>query len=396
HWAEMRKGRLPYIPNVPTGWDATARCRNEVVFPWAGACWYPYCGTFTNAVPELFEKYLRDAKAAAEADPKRPGAVYIYAWNEYTEGGALLPNVREGDLMLRCVGRVFGRSPADKLTSCTMKHWWDPAAKNGTAFTVDAPTHENLKYGPHMRQSLDVWLPPAAPDAKTPVLINIHGGGWSDGDRLGDIAGLWAKCRKEGIALVSISYRMVHDAHDAGIKPPVKACLDDAVAAIEFVKAHAAEWRIDVGRVGLTGGSAGACSSLYASLQGDCALGIRALLVNSPQTSIDPQEMKAWIPNSNYGAHAFGYASFGEWLAHRADCLDQIEAYSPAGLLRRCTAAKAPVFLYACGPLPPPGQLPDDPTHAAMFCVKFEEICRAKGIVCRRGADADLFAELKR
>lgn len=396
HWAEMRRGKLPYIPLVPTGWDSTPRCRNDVAFPWNGECWYPYCGTFTNVVPEVFEKYLRDAKAAAESDPKRPGAVYINAWNEYTEGGFLLPSVREGDLMLRCVGRVFGHSPADKLTSVTMKHWWDPKAENGKAFTVDLPTHENVKYGPHLRQGMDVWLPERAPGAKTPVLVNIHGGGWVDGDRLGGISGMWARCRKEGVALVSISYRMISDANDARIRPPVKACLDDAVAAIEYVKSHADEWGIDVNRIGLTGGSAGACSSLYAALQGDCALGVRALLVNSPQTSIDPEEMRAWIPNSRYGHHAFGYGSFDEWLKHREDVLPWIEKFSPAALLRVCAAAKAPAFFYTSPELPKAGELPADPTHAAMFCVKFEELCRAKGVVCRRGGNDDLFAELKR
>ena len=394
HWAEMRKGKLPYIPVVPTGWDATARCRNDVPFPWSGADWYPYCGTFTNAVPEIFEKYLRDAKAAAESDPKNPGVVYVNAWNEYTEGCTLLPNVREGDLMLRCVGRVFGRRPADKITSCSMKHWWDPKAKNGRAFSVDAPTHENLKYGPHMRQSLDVWLPENPSGAKTPVLVNIHGGGWSDGDRLGGIASLWPACRKAGVALVSISYRMVHDARDTGVHPPVKACLDDAVAAIRFVQDHAGEWRIDPARIGLTGGSAGACSSLYASLQDDCALGIRALLVHSPQTSIDPKEMKEWIPNSRYGAHAFGYPDFQTWLAKRNECLPWVERFSPAGLLRACTPAKAPTFLYTCPALPPKGELPKDPTHAAMFCVKFQELCEARGIACRKGSLDELLSIL--
>lgn len=272
------------------------------------------------------------------------------------------------------------------MTSCTMKHWWDPKAGNGKAFTVPAPTFENLKYGSHMRQSLDIWLPKTATDKKRPVLVNIHGGGWSDGDRLGGVSGMWSRCEKEGVALVSISYRMVHDANDAGIKPPVKACLDDAVAAIQFVKAHAAEWNLDLARIGLTGGSAGACSSLYASLQNDCELGIKGLFVQSPQTSIDPKEMKAWIPNSRYGAHAFGYSGFDNWLAHREEILPWIEKFSPAGLLRRCTAAKAPVFFYTCPELPPAGELPKDPTHAAMFCVKFKEICEARGIVCSRGS----------
>ena len=85
-----------------------------------------------------------------------------------------------------------------------------------------------------------------------------------------------------------------------------------------------------------------------------------------------------------------------DWLEHRADVLPWIEKFSPAGLLRACTAAKAPVFLYTCPALPKAGELPADPTHAAMFCVKFEEICKSRGIACRRGNDSDLFAELKK
>ena len=386
---------LPFYPSVSTGWDATPRCRADVPFPWAKELQYPYCMTITNATPELFERNLRRAREFAENDPKHPGVVYINAWNEYTEGCYLLPTVREGDQMLRAVARVFGRKPADKIAYCTMKHWWDPKAKNGKAHVVEAPTFENLKYGPHMRQSLDVWLPKEKATKPAPVLVNIHGGGWVDGDRLGGVGGMTVACRKHGAALVSISYRMIADANEAGIKPPVKACLDDAVAAIRFVQAHAAEWNIDPTRIGLTGGSAGACSSLYAAFQGDNALGIRGVMVNSPQTSIDPKEMKEWIPNSRYGSHAFGYANFEKWLEHRADCLSWIERFSPAGLLRACTASRAPVVFYSCPDLPPAGELPKDPTHAAMFCVKFQEICESKGVTCRKGTLDELLTVLE-
>lgn len=386
---------LPFYPSVSTGWDATPRCRADVPFPWAKELQYPYCMTITNATPELFERNLRRAREFAENDPKHPGVVYINAWNEYTEGCYLLPTVREGDQMLRAVARVFGRRPADKIAYCTMKHWWDPKAKNGKAHVVEAPTFENLKYGPHMRQSLDVWLPKEKAAKPAPVLVNIHGGGWVDGDRLGGVGGMTVACRKHGAALVSISYRMIADANEAGIKPPVKACLDDAVAAIRFVQAHAAEWNIDPTRIGLTGGSAGACSSLYAAFQGDNALGIRGVMVNSPQTSIDPKEMKEWIPNSRYGSHAFGYANFEKWLEHRADCLSWIERFSPAGLLRACTASRAPVVFYSCPALPPAGELPKDPTHAAMFCVKFQEICESKGVTCRKGTLDELLTVLE-
>ena len=391
-WAAHADGPLPYIPVVTTGWDSSPRCQEKEPFPWKRRS-YPYGAIFTNATPDRIETLLRDAKAFVEKDPHHFNVVYINSWNEYTEGCWLLPTVRENDLRLRAVRRVFGGKPA-KIVGCAMKHWWNKNAKNGTSFSVDAPTYENLKYGPHYRQGMDVWLPETKAAAPTPVLINIHGGAWVDGDRIGGTEMMLAACRDAGVALVTISYRMVADANDAGIRPPVKACLDDAVAAVRFVQAHAAEWNVDPARVGLTGGSAGACSSLYAALQGDNALGIRAVLAASPQTSLDPKEMKEWIPNSRYGSHAFGYANFAVWLDHRADCLAEINRYSPAALLRACTAKRAPVFLYSCAALPPKGELPKDPTHAAMFCVKFGEICADRGIVCRKGALNDLLTEL--
>ena len=397
-YAEYSEAVLPYYPSVSTGWDATMRCRNEEPFPWKGPKGdYPYCMTLTNNTPEHFERNLRQAKAFAESDPKRPNVVYINAWNEYTEGCYLLPTVRESDQMLRCVGRVFGHKPADKITCCDMKHWWDPKAKNGRAHLVDAPTYENLKYGPHLRQGMDVWLAKSADGKPTPILVCIHGGAWMDGDRLSaGTPSTVAKCRAAGVSYASITYRMVPDGRDLGVNPPVKVCLDDAVAAIRFVQDHAKEWNIDPTRVGLTGGSAGACSSLFVSFQGDNALGVKAIQVGSPQTTLDPKEMREWIPNAHYGAHAFGYGTFKEWLDRRADCLTWINRFSPAELLRQCTPARAPVVYYTCPPVPPKGELPKDPTHAGMFCVKFKEICDRKGVKCEQGGLDKLLVELRK
>ena len=204
------------------------------------------------------------------------------------------------------------------------------------------------------------------------------------------------ECRARGVAFATVSYRMLGDGRLEGLNPPVQAPLADAVAAIRCIQAHAKEWNIDPTRIGLTGGSAGACSSLYASFQDDNALGVKAILVHSPQTTLDPKEMREWIPNARYGGHAFGYGTFDEWLARRADCLKWINRFSPAELLRQCTASRAPVVFYTCPAVPPKGELPKDPTHAGMFCVKFKEISDAKGVVCRPGGLDQLLGELKR
>ena len=90
------------------------------------------------------------------------------------------------------------------------------------------------------------------------------GGGWNAGDRI-PAASEWEPiCRKEGIALISVGYRFIQDGRDEHLSPPVRAPLDDAVAAIRFIQAHADEWKIDVTRMELTDGSAGACSSPHA------------------------------------------------------------------------------------------------------------------------------------
>ena len=163
----------------------------------------------------------------------------------------------------------------------------------------------------------------------------------------------------------------------------MQGCLDDCENALKFVKAHAAEWNLDTSRIGLAGGSAGACTALYLALKDDNALGVRAVAPIIAQTSMDPQEMKAWIPNSKYGAHAFGYRNFADWLAHRAECLADIERISPAALARKIDPARAPqIFLQYGSPLKP-GEIAKDPTHSPVFGEKFRELCAGRGIPCK-------------
>ena len=332
--------------------------------------------------PVRFEATLREAKAYAE--PAADGWVLLDAWNDYARSRHLLPHLRLSDQMLRCVGRVFGRHPADVFVF-GQKKGNNPKAPNGKAMNVPMPTYENVKYGRHPRQGMDVWLPKSGEKA-TPIVLFIHGGGWVNGDRMNvDVISRLETCRQRGVAFATVSYRLLSDGRLGGIRPPVKACLDDAIAAIRLVQDRSQEWNVDPRRIGLTGGSAGACSSLYAALQDDCALGIRAVLAMRPQTSLDPKEMREWIPNIKYGHSAFGYKGFDDWLAHREDCLEWIGRFSPIALLRGCTRSKAPVFLYFAMPDPPAGKLPKDPTHAGMFCTKFREACERKGISCQPG-----------
>jgi len=256
------------------------------------------------------------------------------------------------------------------------------------------PTLANVPYGAHERQVLDFYK--AESDRPTPLLFFIHGGGWTHGDKntMGGVKAYLAA----GISVVAINYRYTSQAQAAGVTPAVKAPLEDAARALQFVRSKAAEWNIDKARIAASGGSAGACSSLWLAFHKDMAdpksadpiahesTRLWCVAVSAPQTTLDPQQMKEWTPNSKYGGHAFGFtgdkakglSQFDEFLQNRDKILPWIAEYSPYAL----AGADAPP-IYMTFPKPPAlGQNQDDPTHTANFGVKLEEKLRGLGVEC--------------
>jgi len=264
-----------------------------------------------------------------------------------------------------------------------------PAARPGPP-----PTQANVAYGPHPKQVLDFWQ--AASAQPTPLVFFIHGGGWQGGSK-NRVDGVPAYLAA-GISVVSVEYRFIAEATADHVVPPVKGPLHDAARALQFVRSKAAAWHLDRTRIGATGGSAGACSSLWLAFHPDLAdpqssdpvarestrLWCAAVLV--AQTTLDPQQMKAWTPNSHYGGHAFGFkgdpqrklSPFDEFLAGRGKILPWIAEYSPYALV---TADDPPVYLLYNSP-PALGQAQKDPTHTANFGVKLQEQCRSVGVPC--------------
>jgi acetyl esterase/lipase len=256
------------------------------------------------------------------------------------------------------------------------------------------PTLANVAYGTHPRQVLDFWR--ANSSEASPLIFFIHGGSWRGGSK--SHVSHVAEYLAAGISVVSIEYRFIAAAVREGIMPPVKGPMDDAARALQFVRSKAAEWNIDKIRIAASGGSAGACSALWLGFHSDlshpmstdpiarestrlwCIAGIGA------QTSLDPMQMKEWIPNSRYGGHAFGFrdnvngarSGFEQFLESREAILHWIIEYSPYAHL---SASAPPVYLAYKAP-PALGQEQDDPTHSANFGVKLQEKCKRLGVSC--------------
>jgi acetyl esterase/lipase len=96
--------------------------------------------------------------------------------------------------------------------------------------------------------TLDAFTPEGA--GPFPTCILVHGGGFTKGDKTTFIKPLFEPLSKAGFTWFTINYRLA---------PTYRypACIDDVQAAIRWVKAHAAEYKVDVKRIALVGESAG-------------------------------------------------------------------------------------------------------------------------------------------
>ena len=109
---------------------------------------------------------------------------------------------------------------------------------------------------PDRAEKLDLYLPaPLAPDKRTPAIVWIHGGGWTGGEK-GEARGteVCTTLANAGYIAVSINYRLGDSAWPQDLL--------DCKNAVRFLRAHAAEYRLDPERIAVAGGSAGGHLSL--------------------------------------------------------------------------------------------------------------------------------------
>lgn len=94
-WDSLSLG-VPYFPNVTMGWDPTPRHYNPMRI-------------FTGNTPARFEEALRLVRDRLKGKPG-PQMITINAWNEWTEGSFLEPELQYGMGYLDALKRVFGKS----------------------------------------------------------------------------------------------------------------------------------------------------------------------------------------------------------------------------------------------------------------------------------------------
>ena len=132
--------------------------------------------------------------------------------------------------------------------------------------SIEADYFEAIPYGPYDANLFDIYLP--ASDEPTPLLIYIHGGGFTGGSR--DTSSDEERVLSylvEGVAYASIDYRLLQKLDTEGVIKP----LSDSTRCVQFIRYHAEQLNIDPERIILMGGSAGAGTSLWIGFNDDMA-----------------------------------------------------------------------------------------------------------------------------
>jgi acetyl esterase/lipase len=108
--------------------------------------------------------------------------------------------------------------------------------------------YEDLRYGEHPENLLDVYCPEDAQGC-LPTIISIHGGGWFYGSKK-LYSHYCLKMAKRGFTVVNFDYRLAPEN-----KYP--AAVEDCCAVLEWVKNHGGEYHIDTNNLFMVGDSAG-------------------------------------------------------------------------------------------------------------------------------------------
>lgn len=259
------------------------------------------------------------------------------------------------------------------------------AQKSRAGGQKPAPDIANEHYGPHERNVLDLWR--AKSDKPTPLVVFIHGGGFRAGSKDGVNSALINGLRAKGISVMAINYRL---------SPEVAfpAHYMDCARAIQYARLHAREWNLDPKRIGATGGSAGAGTSLWIGFHNDMAdpknadpvlresTRLRCMAVFGAQSTYDPFVIKEWVGEA--AAKHPALEGFYGLKPAQFDTPAAREMFTKAAAITHLTKDDPPVYAFYTeprGPLPPDAK-PGQGIHHINFGHKLKEQMDKLGIEC--------------
>jgi acetyl esterase len=260
------------------------------------------------------------------------------------------------------------------------------------------PDLANVSYGPHGRNVLDLWKAKSA--TPSPLVVYIHGGGFRQGSKESISPALLQALLARGISVMAINYRL---------SPEVSfpAHYMDSARAIQFARHRAKEWNLDPKRIGATGGSAGAGTSLWIGFKDDLAdpknadpvlresTRLTCMAVTGGQSSYDPRDIRKWVGEAA-ARHPALPPFFGVKPGDDSPRAHRI--YEAASAINFLTPDDPPVYAYYGESRVIPANAKDGQgIHHINFGVKLKEKMDALGIECtvrHRDEGADVTTEM--
>ncbi|WP_072352250.1 alpha/beta hydrolase [Flavobacteriaceae bacterium A100] len=124
-------------------------------------------------------------------------------------------------------------------------------SNNSTSTSLEFYQELNISYGSHSDQVFDLYLP-ANRTQETKVMILIHGGGWTSGDK-SDMNSFrdYILQNLSDIAVVNMNYRLANETTDA-----YPTQINDITSVVDFLKNKQSEYVIsdDLGFIGTSAG----------------------------------------------------------------------------------------------------------------------------------------------
>ncbi len=150
---------------------------------------------------------------------------------------------------MKCVSKFLTASLALCFLSLTA------SAQNATM---------NIEYGAMSVSGpllMDVYEPTTGSGALRPLVIFVHGGGFTGGVR-SSVARYVSAYTSAGFIIATIDYRLAREA-------PFPAAPIDVLTAVRYFRANASRWNLDPNRIGLFGTSAGGHLAVFPALAAD-------------------------------------------------------------------------------------------------------------------------------
>lgn len=247
---------------------------------------------------------------------------------------------------------------------------------------IPTRTYEDVSYGDHPNQVIDFWKADVVGPA--PLVIYIHGGGFTGGSHKKVSGNKIQRYLKAGIHHASVEYRLMKHAR-------LPAAHEDAVRAIQFIRSKADDWGIDKARIAAYGGSAGAQLVAYLAWGDDFAdpksddpiaresSRLKAVAPLAGQSSLD---LDWWVENIPGYKRAYHDNNRSDLDVSDVEMRALVKELS---IINHISSDDPPTFMNYN--MKPDDQIPDDPRrargwsiHHVNFGIVMEEKLRNAGV----------------